>query len=155
MSERRPVAGSPGYFVSLDGECFGPRGKMTGSISEKGYLRVNIKGKSPRLHRLVAQAFLPNEGNLPEVNHKDGSKLNNSAGNLEWCTRAVNMQHAFSTGLCRVTFGENAPAAKLKDSDLSAIRAAYVPRFRDFSYAALGKKYGVDQSRIHQIVRGA
>lgn len=59
-----------------------------------GYKRVNLykdsKGKTYKVHRLVAQAFIPNPNNLPEVNHKDENKTNNVVWNLEFCTREYN-----------------------------------------------------------------
>lgn len=63
-------------------------GKRSGypSIS----LCKNGKKKSLHIHRLVAQAFIPNPDNLPEVNHKDEDKTNNSVTNLEWCTYQYN-----------------------------------------------------------------
>ena len=46
-----------------------------------------------RIHRLVAETFIPNPDNLPEVNHKDENKLNNEASNLEWCTHKYNSNY--------------------------------------------------------------
>jgi len=55
----------------------------------------NRKQETIYIHRLVAQAFIPNPLNKPQVNHKDGNTRNNHATNLEWCTNAENMRHAF------------------------------------------------------------
>lgn len=70
--------------------CFGY--KMVGLSNEKG--RKNIA-----IHRLVANAFIPNSNNYPEVNHKDGNKANNCSENLEWCTRKQNVIHSYKLGL--------------------------------------------------------
>ena len=50
-----------------------------------------------RVHRLVAQAFIPNPDNLPEVNHKDENPINNSVNNLEWCSRKYNVNYGHRT----------------------------------------------------------
>ena len=59
-----------------------------------GYLQVNLckdgQKKTPLIHRLVAEAFVPNPNNLETVNHKDETKTNNTVGNLEWMSRADN-----------------------------------------------------------------
>lgn len=65
------------------------------------YLYNNCKREKKRIHRLVAEAFIPNKNSLPVVNHIDGNKSNNKVDNLEWATRSENMQHAFDTGLIK------------------------------------------------------
>lgn len=69
-----------------------------------GYFRVRLTDKDGvrrtcKMHRVVAQAFIPNPNDLPEVNHKDGDKTNNLVSNLEWSTRSANVQHTYDSGL--------------------------------------------------------
>lgn len=77
---------------------------LTPWINTRGYshitLNVHCKKTVFRLHRLVAEHFIgsPN-ATQTDVNHIDGNKQNNSASNLEWCTRSENMKHAIKTGL--------------------------------------------------------
>lgn len=52
--------------------------------------------KNYTIHRLVAEAFIPNPDNLPEVNHKDENKLNNYVDNLEWCDKKYNINYGYS-----------------------------------------------------------
>ena len=60
----------------------------------------NNKKEMKRVHRLVAQAFLPNPNNLPQVNHKDGNRENNNVNNLEWVTASQNIIHGYKMNLC-------------------------------------------------------
>lgn len=78
--------------------------------SRNGYIYVHLskngKSKMVRLHRLVASAFVPNEGMYNQINHIDGDKTNNRACNLEWCNSSQNMKHSYGIGL------RKAPKAK-------------------------------------------
>ena len=67
--------------------------------NKQGYKVVNLKGKLYYIHRLVAEAFIPNIANKPQINHIDGNKLNNKVDNLEWCTNSENIKHAYKIGL--------------------------------------------------------
>lgn len=76
---------------------------MKQRLTENGYMAVvfYLDGKTHLrlVHRLVAQAYIQNPWNKPEVNHLDGNKQNNLVGNLEWVTKSENAIHAFALGL--------------------------------------------------------
>lgn len=77
------------------------KGKMLkANVGKIGYKRVCLAGKNwKNVHRLVAEAFLPNPCKNKEVNHIDGNKTNNAVWNLEWVTHSENELHAYKTGL--------------------------------------------------------
>ena len=90
-----------GNVKSLNYRHTGKEGILKGNDNGDGYLQVKLlkddKGKNYKIHRLVAQAFLDNSNNLPEVNHKDENKQNNCVQNLEWCDRAYNNNYGTRT----------------------------------------------------------
>lgn len=72
-------------------------------IDPNGYLRIKLsRGNVRRIHRLVAQAFIPNPLNLPYINHIDEDKTNNNVGNLAWCTASQNVRHSIHKCSCRI-----------------------------------------------------
>lgn len=111
------------YLVSEDGLVYrkGKPNPLKPDVSSSGYYRVSlsIDGKVQRLlvHRMVAEVFIENLTNLPDVNHKDNNPSNNSMSNLEWVTHSQNMLHCHKQGRCsNLVASAKASAAKLKQS---------------------------------------
>lgn len=123
-------------------------------ISNNGYvcvdLYLNRKHFKRKVHRLVAETFIPNINNKPQVNHKDGNKQNNNVTNLEWCTQAENNQHAWNTGLSKayIRIGDKNPNSKLSPTDVQAIKLL-LTKFSNVAYIA--KLFKVRPSTIHSI----
>lgn len=116
-------------------------------LNGSGYLQVYLtlekgKGKWYRVHRLVAMMYVQNPNLYPDVNHKDGNKMNNHWKNLEWVTKSQNSKHAYDAGL-RVA---PVPMLGKKHSDGAkrAMRDAKVgerhPKFKGW-YLYEGKEY--------------
>lgn len=113
-------------------------------LTEKGYLYTRLKksgsGKKLKIHRLVAEHFVYNPDNKPEVNHKDGNKINNHYSNLEWVTREENMRHASEMGL--ICQGAKSVLSKLTEDQVLEIRSS------GESTRTLAKKYGIGKSTM-------
>ena len=144
----RGINGFDGYFVTESGAIFSTRrGSMRPRkihLINGGYVRINMrigdKTKCKLVHRIVAEIFVPNPNNKPEVNHKDGDKLNNHADNLEWCSRSENLMHSYQI------LGNNPPRSK-------AVRCLDTGEIYP-SASVAAKKIGVDPSNVSKAVRG-
>lgn len=78
------------------------------------------------IHRLVAEAFIPNPDNLPQINHIDGNKDNNCVSNLEWCDQSHNFQHAYNLGLVsKEKQSLHSHLRKLTEEQVSYIKSEY------------------------------
>lgn len=125
-------------------------------ISKLGYeqvpLRTKRMSKNTSIHRLVAQAFIPNPENKPEVNHLDNNRSNNKVENLEWVTKSENLQYSYKTkGRDNVNYmkGEQVKAAKLKEKDIIEIRKMYAENIK---IKEISEIYKVGISAIHNII---
>lgn len=96
------------YVIYSDGRIWSNKSNMfmKESVHHTGYKRVHINKKDYRLHRLVAEAFIPNPDNLPYVNHINEDKGDNRVENLEWCTHRHNIIHSIGSDHLGLQFHE-------------------------------------------------
>jgi len=147
------------YFVNRRGEVItynwrnaGKRAILKPATDKKGYKRVGlfVDGRlvTRKVHRLIAEAFIPNAHDKPQVNHIDGDKANNRVGNLEWVTQSENKKHSFALGL-EDNNGSNNPFSKLKEEDVLRIRSEYDTKIK--STRELATEYGIHISTVRKI----
>ncbi len=123
------------------------------AFSYDGYHLVSIgcknKKRTMSLHRLVAKAFIPNPENKPQVNHKDGNKINNRADNLEWATKSENELHAYKTGLKIQPRGQKNHNSKLTDKQVKEIKE--ISKNSVLTQEEISKKYNISRGTIAKI----
>ena len=124
-------------------------------ISSTGYYMISVsknnKSKSYRVHRLLAETFIPKNNEFQIfVNHIDGNKLNNCLENIEWCTHLENMKHAFKTGLANNSNEKNG-MSKLTSKDVAIIKTMLKNGISQYKIA---KKFNVSRSAILKIKLG-
>jgi len=137
----RLIENHPCYLVSTFGNFKSNKIHSKGNylipdVSKRGYLRVtfceNGKAKKEPAHRIVAQAFIHNPFNKPQINHDDGVKDHNYPNNLFWCTQGENNSHAYATGLAKGTafgkFGVNSHG-KVVTIDQFTKQGIFIKRF--------------------------
>ena len=120
----------------------------------KGYLCVSLykngKAITKKVHRLVAEAFIPNPDNKREVNHIDGDKLNSRVDNLEWVTPKENIEKSWEIGLSKKLFGEEAPRSRIVNQyDLNG---NFIRQWKCIMY--IQRELGYLQGNISSCCRG-
>lgn len=121
-------------------------------LSSGYYLTVSLpvgpkKFRSFRVHRLVAEAFIPNPGNKSTVNHKDGNKLNNQVNNLEWCTYSENAIHS------RKVLNHPGPVNYDKRSYLIASKDGFQTHIFIAGIKAAGRALGTTHSNVRHALQ--
>lgn len=143
------------YEISTEGEV---KHKKTNKIlkpkiDKDGYLSVGLsmgtrgQRKMAFIHRLVAEAYVPNPYNKPLVRHIDNNKANNDYTNLIWITEQEAIVNSKKTDK-----GSLSCNAKLTDLQILYCRMVYTPRDKEYGASALAKKFGVSKSTMHYIL---
>lgn len=151
MREWKDIEGYEGlYQISNDGIVRNQKtGKIKKDTNSKGYRRVglfkNSIGKWFAVHRLVAEAFIPNPDNLPVVNHKDEDKTNNKVENLEWCTVEYNNRYGTAPKRHGLTQRNRPDCSKqveqydLNDNLVKVYNSVSETRYYGFCYSSVSK----------------
>lgn len=136
---------------------------LKGELNNCGYKRVYLYSHKKKdrkyVHRLVAETFIPNPENKPQINHKNGIKIDNNVANLEWVTAKENCNHASIIGL--YPRGNKHKGAKLSNDDILFIRKykkGYYFNEKDeakrVTFRWLADILGVSRSAIYAAYKG-
>lgn len=126
-------------------------------LNNAGYkiaqMRYNGKIRNTTIHRLVAETFIQNPNNYPEVNHKDENKLNNSVDNLEWCTHKYNVN--YGTVIERITKKNRERPNEQKVIALKPIKKKkiVVNEIKFLTETDAAFHFGISVARICQLIR--
>ena len=154
------------YVATENGRVFTFRANHHKWVEQKGreqshgYVRMSIDGRDAYLHRIVATCYVQNPHGYPEVNHINGNKKDNTANNLEWCTRAQNNKHAFETGLRsykELSIMANSPKNLEKAKKRRKITFNQAEEIRAITGATdteIALKYGISRATVYYIRKG-
>jgi len=148
----KPIAGYEGlYSVSDKGSVIStpsdgkPRRTLKHEVMKRGYRRVSLSKngivKRCQVHRLVAEAFIPNPDNKPHINHIDNTPYNNRVENLEWCTQKENIQHAEKQGRMFIREANKIQKAQYIERSKKKFKEHFKDRYID--YKKTGSKWFV------------
>lgn len=159
------VYGGKDYSEWIDVSNLGRvRNPKTGTIRRQNLLKTGYyfvsfsmgsrdKNKTFRVHKGLAEVFIPNPKNKSQVNHIDGNKLNNDLKNLEWATNQENIRHAHKIGLVDPSAWDRHSSAKLTDEQVLFIRKNYKSHNREFGTRGLARRFNIDHTTVQSVLR--
>ena len=154
--DMRPIPGFENYLINTKGDVYSLHSNafLKPWKNKKGYLKLELRKNGKRnncsVHRLVAVTFIPNPCNLPEVNHKDENKSNNSPENLEWCTSKYNSN--YGTRNNRISSNhKNVNKKHWVPVLMYDLKGNFI---RELPNMTCASEYGVPQSNVSKVVNG-
>ena len=148
------------YMVSTDGMV--KRVETDRILKQKldkdNYLSINMsmggRGNTKQVfvHRLVAEAFIPNAENKALAKHIEGNAINDCVANLKWVTPRENVEHSIKIGLKNNDHGSLSCNSKLSPNEINYCRKMYQPRSKLYGCRALAKRFGVSKSTMSYIL---
>ena len=164
---RQAVGFSDRYYVSNKGRIFTTSAhnkkdnptimKPARSFDKRrgtwGYMKTVMDGRTVVVHRVVAQAWIPNPDGKPFINHINGDKVDNRVENLEWCSASENTLHAYRTGLEKKQLGEKHHATHLTNEQVKQFKWEWANE-RKMTRKEYAKELGVTEATIKDIIRG-
>lgn len=150
-SIRKDIPGFSKYCIDERGNIYNkdaPDHPLSSWVDGTGYRTVVLyrdkKRCYQRVHRLMGQTYLPNPTNLPQINHKDGNKLNNNLWNLEWASNAANTQHGYDNNLYKSTTHCPVMATPLNGD----------PPMLFSSIRSMSEELGINRKTVTEILKG-
>lgn len=148
------------YLVYENGTVFSiKRNKfLAPRIDTKGYNRLMIydgngNGKTIKAHRLVAECFIPNPENKPQVNHKNGIKDDNRVENLEWVTAKENVLYSYATGERTKQSHINSYLNRI--TTITALKIKWHLKYTNLNHREISKLFNISKDVVQTINSGA
>jgi hypothetical protein len=153
----KKINGFSNYTIDLEGNIYSLLSKkyLKPWLDKKGYLTIELRddngnAKSKKVHRLVAETFIPNPDNLPEVNHKDENKQNPKVDNLEWCTSKYNSNY----GTRKERLGQSIRNSEIKKRKAILQFDLENNFIREYDTIERVKDYGFCQPNVIAVLKG-
>jgi hypothetical protein len=137
------------YIVYPDGRVWSKYKKafMKPGIDKNGYYKTVIDGKGLRIHRLIAETFIPNPLDLTHIDHRNNEQLDNRVENLQWITHGDNVRKAYKDGLVPILKGIQIGGAKLTEDEAHAIKYNHP----NLGHAEVARMYNCDRHTAQRI----
>ena len=141
------------YAITKNGDVWSHRLNrfINRTVMKNGYEMVSLKRKKYYVHRLLAQTFISNTENKPQINHKNSNPLDNSLMNLEWCTVSENMQHLWDNNRGNRKIASDNGQRRRKVNDLQVRVIKRIKELNKYSNREIGIFFGYSKYLVQRL----